>query len=216
MTNLVLVSHRLCPYVQRAVIALSERSASFERVYVDLGAKPDWFIAISPLGKTPILKVDNAAIFESAVILEFLEETQSRPLHPFDPLERAEHRSWIEFGSAVLYDIGDFYNAPDETTFAAKTSALAKKFEQIESRLGEGPYFAGAAFSLVDAAFGPVFRYLDVFDQIGDFGMLAAQNKVARGGERSKRVLLSATLLTATMKSVCEVFSAPAAPICRA
>ena len=179
MADLVLISHRLCPYVQRAAIALSEKSARFERVDVDLSAKPDWFIAISPLGKTPVLKVDDVAIFESAIILEYLEETLPRPLHPSDPLQRAEHRSWIEFGSAVLNDIAGFYSAPDEPTFASKTCALARKFQQIESRLGEGPYFAGAAFSLVDAAFGPVFRYLDVFDQIGDFGMLAAQNKVA-------------------------------------
>jgi glutathione S-transferase len=179
MANLVLISHRLCPYVQRAAIALTEKSASFERVDVDLSAKPDWFVAISPLGKTPVLKAGAAAIFESAVILEFLEETLPNPLHPSDPLRRAEHRSWIEFGSAVLNDIAGFYSAPDETAFASKTSALARKFQQIESRLGEGPYFAGAAFSLVDAAFGPVFRYLDVFDQIGDFGLLAAQKKVA-------------------------------------
>ncbi len=179
MANLVLISHRLCPYVQRAAIALTEKSASFERVHVDLSAKPDWFIAISPLGKTPVLKVNETAIFESAVILEFLEETLPHPLHPPDPLRRAEHRSWIEFGSAVLNDIAGFYSAPDETAFASKTRALTGKFQQIESRLGEGPYFVGAAFSLVDAAFGPVFRYLDVFDQIGDFGMLAGLNKVA-------------------------------------
>jgi glutathione S-transferase len=65
----------------------------------------------------PVLKVGDAAIFESAVILEYLEETQSSPQHPSDPLHRAEHRSWIEFGSAVLNDIAGFYGAADETSF---------------------------------------------------------------------------------------------------
>src|SRR5450756_1257543 len=89
---LTLVSHPLCPYVQRAVIALTEKGVAFERVYVDLAAKPDWFLAISPLGTTPVLKVGGAAIFESVVFLEYLEETQPNPLHPVDPLKRAEHR----------------------------------------------------------------------------------------------------------------------------
>ena len=46
--------------------------------------------------------------------------------------------------------------------------AIAQKFERIESVLGEGPYFAGANFSLVDAVFAPVFRYFDLFDTIAE------------------------------------------------
>src|SRR6185369_12034073 len=84
METLTLVSHHLCPYVQRAAIALAEKGVAFERVTVDLANKPDWFKALSPLGKTPVLKVGETAIFESAVILEYLEETQPNPLHPSD------------------------------------------------------------------------------------------------------------------------------------
>jgi glutathione S-transferase len=49
--RLTLVSHHLCPYVQRAAIALTEKGVPFERRHVDLSTKPDWFLAISPLGK---------------------------------------------------------------------------------------------------------------------------------------------------------------------
>jgi glutathione S-transferase len=49
---LTLISHALCPYVQRASIALGEKAVAFERVYVDLANKPAWFEALSPLGKT--------------------------------------------------------------------------------------------------------------------------------------------------------------------
>jgi glutathione S-transferase len=42
------------------------------------------------------------------------------------------------------------------------------------------PWFDGAAFSLVDAVFGPVFRYFDTFDEIGDFGILTGKPKLAR------------------------------------
>ena len=52
---LKLISHKLCPYVQRAVIALTEKGVAFERIDIDLANKPDWFLKISPLGKVPVL-----------------------------------------------------------------------------------------------------------------------------------------------------------------
>jgi glutathione S-transferase len=177
---LKLISHKLCPYVQRAVIALTEKGVPFERIDIDLANKPDWFLAISPLGKTPVLQVGDVPIFESAVILEYLEETQPKPLHPADALTRAEHRAWIEFGSAVLNDIAGFYAAPDEATFKARTSQLEQHFARLETRVAGAPWFDGESFSLVDAVFGPVFRYFDVFDGIADFGILSGKPKLAR------------------------------------
>jgi len=178
--RLRLISHKLCPYVQRAVIALSEKGVAFERVDIDLANKPDWFLALSPLGKTPVLQVGEVPIFESAVILEYLEETQQSPLHPVDPLRRAEHRAWIEFGSVVLSDIASLYAAADEATFKAKTAQLEQRFARLESRVAASPWFDGESFSLVDAVFGPVFRYFDVFDEIADFGILAGKPKLQR------------------------------------
>ena len=176
--KLTLISHKLCPYVQRAVIALTEKGVPFERIDVDLANKPEWLKRVSPLGKTPVLLVGNTAIFESAVILEYLEETQPNPLHPTDPLARAEHRAWIEFGSAILNDIWGLYTAADQAAFDAKAAALREKFMRVEDRL-KGEWFDGPRFSLVDAVFGPVFRYFDAFDRIGDFGTLARLPKIA-------------------------------------
>lgn len=169
---LTLVSHRLCPYVQRAAIALSEKDVPFRRIVIDLSDKPAWFREISPLGKVPVLLVDGTALFESAAILEFLEDTQPRPLHPADPIERARHRGWIEFCSSLLADIARFYNAGDAAALAAARDALRAKFERLEQEHSGGPWFAGPAFSLVDASFAPVFRYFDVFEEIADFGIL--------------------------------------------
>src|SRR3984893_633473 len=126
--KLKLISHKLCPYVQRAVIALTEKGVPFERIDIDLANKPDWFLAISPLGKTPVLLVWASSISESAWSLEYLQETKAKPLPPADPLARAEHRGWIEFGSAVLNDIAGFYAAADEATFNAKTLQLESRF----------------------------------------------------------------------------------------
>jgi glutathione S-transferase len=178
MTELKLISHKLCPYVQRAVISLTEKGVPFERIDVDLANKSDWFKAVSPLGKTPVLLVGDTPIFESAVILEYLEDTQSPALHPADPLARAEHRAWIEFGSAILNDIWALYTPPDARAFDAKAVSLRDKFLLVEARL-KGPWFDGERFSLVDAVFGPVFRYFDAFDRIRDFGILTNLPKVA-------------------------------------
>ncbi|MEQ8482267.1 MAG: glutathione S-transferase family protein [Hoeflea sp.] len=176
--TLHLMSHALCPYVQRAAISLTEKGVAFERTTIDLVNKPGWFLAISPLGKTPVLSVGDQSIFESAAILEYLEETQPRPLHPADPLTRAQHRGWIEFGSAILNDIAGFYAAKDAGVFVDRIGSLSVKFSRLEEHLEDGPYFAGAEFSLVDAVFGPVFRYFDTFDRIGDFGILSGKGKV--------------------------------------
>ena len=177
---LKLISHNLCPYVQRAVIALTEKGVSFERIDIDLANKPDWFLKLSPLGKTPVLLVGDHPIFESAVILEYLEETQANPLHSPDAFRRAEHRAWIEFGSAVLNDIAGFYTAPDRAVLNAKATQLEQKFARLEARIAASPWFDGDKFSLVDAAFGPVFRYFDVFDEIEDFGILTGKPKLSR------------------------------------
>jgi glutathione S-transferase len=180
MSKLTLISHDLCPYVQRAVIALTEKGVPFDRVYVDLANKPAWFLAISPLGKVPLLKVGDAVIFESAVILEYLEETQPRPLYPADPLARARQRAMIEFGSAVLSDIWGLEIAPTREAATAKIEALTQKFARLERDFGDGPWFAGEQFGLVDAVFGPVFRYFDLFDAILEHGVFADKPKLVR------------------------------------
>ncbi len=179
---LTLVSFDLCPYVQRAAIALAEKGVPFERRTVDLAVdpadRPAWFRAISPLGKVPLLQVGEAVLFESAVIVEYLEDTHEPRLHPADPLARARHRAWMAFGSFVLADIWTVETTPDRGAFAAAAARLREKFARLEAELASGPYFAGGAFSLVDAVFAPAFRYFDVFDRFVDLGVFDGLPKV--------------------------------------
>lgn len=175
---LVLVSHALCPYVQRAAIVLVEKGVPFERRDINLANKPPWFLKVSPLGKTPVLLVGDKAIFESAVICEYIDETALPRLHPQSALQRAVHRSWMEFGSILLNLIGAFYSAADEGALMARAAEIRTRLEQLEQTLGSGPYFAEHAFSIVDAVFGPVFRYFDVIDSIGEFGFWHGLPKV--------------------------------------
>mgnify|MGYP003348584615 CR=1 FL=1 len=180
---LTLVSFDLFPYVQRAAIALAEKGVLFERRVVDLVNRPGWFKAISPLGKVPLLLVDNEVLFESSVIVEYLEDTQAPALHPEDPLTRARHRAWMEFGSSILADIWTIETTADAAAFSQKQALLKQKFERLEAQLEEGPYFAGARFCLVDAVFAPVFRYFDVFDRFVALGVFDGLPKVQRWRE---------------------------------
>ncbi len=181
--SLKLVSHTLCPYVQRAMITLHEKQIPCQREYVDLSNKPDWFLAISPLSKVPLLRVGEEVLFESAVICEYLDEITPGSLHPNDPLLKAKHRAWIEFGSNILNAIAGFYSAKDETTFVAKQLELSQRFQTLEKHLQESRFFSSDRFSLVDAAYAPIFRYFVIFEQYENFGFFTDTPKVLQWRE---------------------------------
>jgi len=131
----------------------------------------------------PVLLVASdggeVALFESNVICEYIEDTQGGAiLHPQDPLLRAQHRAWMEFGSAILSELWGLETTGDPATFESKRQAVAAKFARVEEALGAGPFFAGKDFSLVDAVFAPIFRYFDVFDQLTDLSVFADTPKV--------------------------------------
>ena len=168
--SLTLISHPLCPFVQRAAIVLLEKNVPFERINVDLSAKPDWFLALSPTGKVPVLKVhqadgEDAILFESVVICEYIEETQGgASMYPDDALLRARQRAWIEFATQTLADGWQFLNATDPATADAKRAAFRARLQTLEAELGAGPYFGGVAFGMVDAVYAPLFRYFAIID----------------------------------------------------
>lgn len=180
MTRFELISNQLCPYTQRASIQLNEKGLLYARTYIDLAVKPAWFDQLSPLGKVPVLRVGDEALFETAVICEYIEDVApATPMWSSRPLDRARERAWAEFASTIIADVFGFYMSPDATAFERKCTDLAGRFRRLEQYLGSGPYFCGARFGLVDAAFAPVFRLFDTFDEIGDFGIFAGLSAVS-------------------------------------
>ncbi|GAB4434268.1 MAG: glutathione S-transferase family protein [Turneriella sp.] len=156
MAKFRLISFKLCPFVQRSVIVLKEKKIPFDIEYIDLANKPDWFLKLSPTGKVPVLEVDGRVLFESAVIMEYLDEVNPPSLHPKDAFLRAQDRAWIEFSSNLLvlqYQLSHTKSAED---YATKLAALRAGLTRFESEI-EGPYWHGENFSLVDAAIAPLF-----------------------------------------------------------
>ncbi|MGL1919550.1 MAG: glutathione S-transferase family protein [Hyphomicrobiales bacterium] len=188
MSKLTLISHKLCPFVQRAAISLAEKGIEFVRKDIDLGNKPDWFLKISPLGKVPLLIVsedgkDDVVIFESNVILEYLEDTTEPKLHPTDALERARHRSWNEFGSTLLGTMWALYSQSDEKAVETAKADVTAKLTILEGELAKntsGDFFGGEKFSTVDTVYAPMFRYLDMLENEIELDLIGDLPKVKK------------------------------------
>lgn len=169
--DLHLIGQELCPYVQRARVVLNEKAVPYRITFIDLAAKPAWFLDISPLARVPVLLVDDRPLFESMVIAEYVDESTPGSLLPEDAFERASARAWIEYSSDLLNQVAALLFAHDESALQSALEQIDDRLSHLERELGDGPYFLGRNFSLVDAAFGPIMRYFDIFDAWIDFGL---------------------------------------------
>ena len=158
--NLKLVSFTLCPYVQRARIALQEKKLEHELEFIDLDMPPDWFFDVSPLEKVPVLLVDGESLFESMVICDFIDDISGGELYPKDPFNRAKQRAWIALGDSILGTVYDLMQADNEPDFKRAKATIIDRLDVLEEELSEGPFFAGDKFGMVDVAYAPLFRYL--------------------------------------------------------
>ena len=163
MPALTLISFDACPFVQRAAILLQEQGREYDINYIDLRNKPDWFLAISPSGKVPVLKIGDTPIFESAVILEYLDETAEagKRLLSDDPIARAQQRMWIAYISTLMGKAWNFQATGDEVTARALGGEIRGHLEELAKQLPrEGPYWGGGTYTMVDAAIAPILQRL--------------------------------------------------------
>lgn len=174
-----LVSFELCPFVQRSVITLRKKGVDFDIDYIDLENKPDWFLKMSPLGKVPVVQIGDDVLFESAVINEYLDETNPPSLHPVDPIQKAKDRAWIEFGSQVLVNHYMLSVAEDEEAFKSQLEALKDKMARLEGEKGDGLYFRGDNFQLIDSALAPVFVRMKILEDVTGLQLLSVYPKLA-------------------------------------
>jgi glutathione S-transferase len=187
--RLKLVSFDTCPYVERSRIVLLEKQVPHDVAFIDLANKPAWFLDLSPMGRVPVLLVDDRPFFESMIINELLEELYPRPaLLSADPFARAEARGWIVFANDVLMP-GSYQallalaGGLGADAVAKPVAALRDAFGKLEAQLGRsgGPFFLGEAFGLVDAAYAPFLRRWRMAEGWGgpEVKLLAAFPRVA-------------------------------------
>lgn len=166
MTNKIkLVTSRFSPYGHRVEMALTEKNIPHERVYIELSNKPDWFIKDAPLGKVPLLYVDEKPLFESTAICEFLEETfPQHPLHPQETYSKNWHRGWMEFSNGLMASLFGIIFAQDQENFDIKKAEMISKLAILDKHLKFNPYFDGEKFFLVDIFMASVFKPLTFID----------------------------------------------------
>jgi glutathione S-transferase len=152
-----LIGFELCPFVQRSEILLIQKQVSHDLTFIDIDHPPEWFVRLSPTGKVPVLLVGDTVLFESSVILDYIEATHKPHFHPLDPLERAQHKAWIEYGSALLMSQVGMASAADEPTFRARKSCFEAELAAVNEPLKAGLFGSSGGFTLVDAAYAPLF-----------------------------------------------------------
>jgi glutathione S-transferase len=170
------VSFKTCPWVQRAAIVLREKGVPFEFRHIERDNRPDWFRAISPHKKVPVLRIDDKeSLFESNAIAEYLDETIAPRLHPEDPLLRAINRAWTDYVPTFASTVTATGYAADEAAYNAAAEKIPQAFGQIERALekqGAGPFFNGARYSLVDAAYAPFLQRYVFLDRVKPLGVI--------------------------------------------
>jgi glutathione S-transferase len=178
MANYLLVSFKTCPWVQRAAIVLREKKVPFEFRHIDPDNRPDWFLAISPHKKVPVLRLDDrVSLFESNAIAEYLDETIAPRLHPADPVARAVNRAWTDYVPTFAAAITGTAYADSEAEFEKAAAQMPVPLERLEKALeaqGSGPFFNGAAYALVDAAYAPFLQRYYFLDRVKRLGHIEA------------------------------------------
>lgn len=165
-----LFSARVCPYAHRTRLVLLEKGLPFEDIEIDFKNKSKRFLAVSPYGRVPALVHDGQALYESAIINEYLDEVFPMPaLMPKSPALRARVRIWIDFLDHQFLD--NYYDLLKNRDQGRHPALFAKALEQLRfietAGLGElagtGPYWLGATPTLADFAYYPFFERLPVW-----------------------------------------------------
>ncbi|MHC8323310.1 glutathione S-transferase family protein [Pseudomonas sp. GB2N2] len=147
-------------YYNMVKLALLEKGLPFEEVPFYAGTSPE-ALAISPRGKVPVLRVEQGFINETAVILEYIEQSQQGvPLLPIDPFERAqvlalakEIELYIELPGRACYGEA-FFGMPVPEAIKDKARAELQQGFAALGRHGKfAPYVAGDSLGLADLYF---------------------------------------------------------------
>ena len=161
--DLELISFKLCPFMQPSVITLLQHKVEHKITYIDINDPPPWFDELSPTGQVPILRVDNdQVIFESTIINEYLNEANNCGMMPDDPMQRALHRSWIQFCGSFFGDIFNLIGGKDEAAVEDIEYDILEKLDRVEALKSDSNCFNGDELSLIDTTFAALFMRLDL------------------------------------------------------
>jgi glutathione S-transferase/RNA polymerase-associated protein len=169
MPDLLLYEHPLSPYAQKVKISLREKGVPFEVRLpegIGTGATGGGFASANPRGEVPALVHGGTAVFDSTIILEYIEDVwPSPPMLPATPAQRAKVRMVEDVMDtqfeAITWGLGElnFFKRAEGTLKAEMESRAAEQarafFQMLEGQLGTAPWFNGDTFGWGDLSVVP-------------------------------------------------------------
>lgn len=166
---ITLWDHPLSPYAQKVKIALREKGVPFETAVpggIGVGGAAGDFLAANPRAEVPALLHDGTAIFDSTIILEYIEDCWPQPpLLPATPADRARVRmieevvdTHLEAVNWGLSELRWFRRAegPLGESLATKAAEQIRGYHAwLERALGDRPWFNGDSFGWGDLSVVP-------------------------------------------------------------
>ena len=161
---MTLFSDPASPHCHRVRIVLAEKGISVEIVDVDAEDLPDEVMDFNPYGTVPTLVDRDLRLYESRIIMEYLDERFPHPpLLPVDPVSRATSRLY-------MYRVErDWYTLMDLILEGTGGEVVKARKELRESLIATAPVFAASPFfmndefSLVDCSIAPILWRLPVY-----------------------------------------------------
>jgi len=177
------------PFAHRAWWAMKEKGINFDYIHIDLGpTKPAWYTElVNPYGTVPCIYDEGRPIFESSIIIVYLEEKFSNTgtqLMPADLVDRANVRLIIsQFEEKIFSKLYTVLLASTEEKLNEALAAIREPLKQVDEMYGKyntsGPYFLGDQLSMAEIAILPFifrfsiiiphFRHIDLFEDAPNF-----------------------------------------------
>ena len=157
-SSMTLFSDPCSQYSHRVRIVLAEKGVTVDIEDIDSNNVTQEILEANPYGTLPTLVDRDLALYESKVVMEYLDERFPHPpLLPVYPVARAQSRLWIHRIEKDWCTLVDSIVANPE---AKKTEAIRKEFKDslisISDIFVEMPYFMSEEFTLVDCCLAPM------------------------------------------------------------
>jgi stringent starvation protein A len=160
---MTLYSDPKCPYCHRVRMVLAEKKINIDVVDVDAQDLPAEVLDANPYGTVPTLVDRDLVLYESLIILEYLDERFPHPpLLPVDPVARANSRLFMHRVDHDWYSLMGRIVHGDAETAAHARDELRKSLTEAAPIFGAHPFFMSDEFSLVDCYVGPLLWRLPV------------------------------------------------------
>ena len=141
----------------RTRIVLSEKDIVHEITLVDPKKLPEDLIDLNPYGSLPTLVDRELVLYNSRVIMEYLEERFPHPpLMPVGPVQRAQTRLALFQVEHDWYPLVDIIETKGEKAVAKAKKDLTESITSVAEIFSAMPYFLSQDFTLVDASVAPI------------------------------------------------------------